>query len=37
MNAAYLKSKFDAALSYEMYLATDREKAERWNEIYEQV
>lgn len=33
MNAAYLKSKHDAGLSYEQYLATDSAKAHRWREM----
>lgn len=37
MNAAYLKSKFEAALSYEEYLATNPEKAANWKTIYEQT
>ncbi len=37
MNAAFLKSKFDDALRYEAYLATNDEKAANWNTIYEQI
>jgi len=37
MNAQYLKSKFDAGLPYEDYLATDPDKAEPWRAIGEQV
>ena len=37
MNAAFLKKKFDGALDYDTYLATDREKAANWTKIYEQV
>lgn len=33
MNAAYLKSKHDAGLSYDDYLATDPEKGAKWREI----
>ena len=32
LSAAYLKSKHDAGLSYEEYLATDSTKAPRWRE-----
>jgi thiol-disulfide isomerase/thioredoxin len=37
MNAQYLKTKFDAALDWEAYLATDPEKADHWRRIYEQA
>ena len=37
MNAQYLQSKFDAALSWDDYLATDAEKGARWREIYDQI
>ncbi|HRP62289.1 MAG TPA: thioredoxin family protein [Phycisphaerales bacterium] len=37
MNAQYLKSKFDAGLEYEAYLATDTQKAQPWRSVYEQV
>ncbi len=37
MNASYLKRKFEAALSWEAYLATDSDKAANWNTVYEQV
>ena len=37
MKAEYLTKKFEAALSYSDYLATDPEKAANWNKIYEQT
>jgi hypothetical protein len=37
MSRDFLRSKHDAALSYEAYLATDPEKGERWSTIYDQV
>lgn len=37
MNAEYLTKIFDSALSYSDYLATDTDKAENWNAIYEQT
>ena len=37
MNAQYLKTKFDAALDWEAYLATDPEKADNWHKVYEQA
>jgi len=37
MNAQYLKSKFDAALDWEAYLATDPDKAQHWRKVYEQA
>ena len=37
MNAAGLRAKHESGLSYDDYLATDPEKAARWNEIYEQA
>ena len=37
INATYLKTKFDAALDWEGYLATDAEKAANWRTIYDQV
>ncbi|MHC4415988.1 MAG: thioredoxin family protein [Planctomycetota bacterium] len=37
MNATYLQTKFDAALEWDNYLATDRRKAESWLKIYEQI
>ncbi len=37
MNATYLRKKFDAGLSWEAYLATDTERAPKWQAIYEQV
>ena len=37
INSTYLKTKFDAALDWEGYLATDDEKAANWRTIYEQV
>jgi thiol-disulfide isomerase/thioredoxin len=33
LDAAYLKSKYDAGLGYEEYLATDPAKAARWRDI----
>jgi hypothetical protein len=35
MNAQYLKTKFEAGLSYQHYLATDPGKAANWNSIYD--
>ncbi len=37
MNATYLKSKHDAGLDYESYLATDSEKGDNWRTIDAQV
>lgn len=37
MNAAYLKSKFEASLGWEAYLATDGEKAANWRSCYDQA
>jgi thiol-disulfide isomerase/thioredoxin len=37
MNAQYLKAKFDAALDWEAYLATDPDKADHWHKVYEQA
>ena len=37
MNATFLRKKFDAALTWEQYLATDTERAPNWLKIYEQV
>ena len=37
MNATYLKSKYDAGLDYDAYLATDPEKAEHWRKIYSEL
>ncbi len=37
MNATYLRKEFDAGLSWEAYLATDPERAPKWQAIYEQV
>ena len=37
MKPPYLKSKHDAGLTYEAHLATNDEKADKWNTIYEQV
>ncbi len=37
MKAAYLKSKHDAGLDYEAYLATDHTKAAAWEKVYGQV
>ena len=37
MNSSYLQSKFDQALDWEAYLATDGERAGNWTMIYEQV
>ena len=37
MNAEYLTKKFESALSYSEYLATDPEKAANWNKIYDQT
>ena len=37
MDATYLKTKFDAALAWSNYLATDSAKAGNWQKIYEQV
>ena len=37
MKPTYLKSKHDAGLDYESYLATDPQKAANWKMIYEQV
>ncbi len=37
MNAQYLKSKFDAALDWKAYLATDPDKAQHWRKVYEQA
>ena len=37
MNSTFLKSKFEAALSWDDYLATDRDRASRWTSVYEQV
>lgn len=37
MNAQYIQSEFASALSYPEYLATDQEKAARWNEVHAQV
>lgn len=37
MDATYLKTKFDAALAWSDYLATDSAKAGNWQKIYDQV
>ncbi len=37
MNATYLSKKFEAALPWAEYLATDGAKAAPWKQIYEQV
>ena len=37
MNATYLKSKHDAGLDYESYLATDPDKGDNWRTIGAQV
>lgn len=37
MKAAYFKSKHEAGLEYEEYLASDPEKAGPWREIHEQA
>ena len=37
MNATYLKSKHDAGLDYESYLATDSDKGDNWRTIGSQV
>ena len=37
MDATYLKTKFDAALAWSDYLATDSAKAGNWRKIYDQV
>ena len=37
MNAAYLKSKHDAGLDYEAYLATDPKKAANWKTVHDQI
>lgn len=37
MNAAYLKSKFEAGLGWEAYLATDGQKAANWQTCYDQA
>ena len=37
LNAAYLKSKHQAGLNYDQYLATDPAKAERWRAIEPQI
>ena len=37
MNSSYLQSKFDQALDWEAYLATDGQRAGNWTKIYEQV
>ncbi|MCZ6837607.1 MAG: thioredoxin family protein [Planctomycetota bacterium] len=37
MNAAYLKTKHDAGLEYQAYLATDPEKGEKWKAIGQQI
>ena len=37
MNARYLQTKFDAALGWDDYLATDPEKAANWTAFYEKV
>ncbi len=37
LDAQYLKSKFDAGLEYDAYLATDPEKSQRWREFHKQV
>jgi hypothetical protein len=37
MNAAYLKSKFEAALDWESYLATDAARAVHWRNVYNQL
>lgn len=34
MDSTFLKSKFDAGLSYADYLATDPARAENWNVVY---
>lgn len=36
-DATYLKGKFEQALTYEDYLATDADKAGPWREIHEQI
>lgn len=35
MDRTFLKTKFDAGLSYQDYLATDRSRAPNWKPIYE--
>ncbi len=37
LKATFLKSKFDAALDWDAYLATDADKAADWRTIYDQV
>ena len=37
MNAADLQKTFDAALTWEQYLATDPERSPKWLDIYRQV
>jgi hypothetical protein len=37
MNAQYLRSKHEAGVGWEDYLATNEEKAERWREIHGQL
>ncbi len=37
MRAAYLKSKYEAGLGWEEYLATDTAKAVNWRKVYDQV
>ena len=37
MNATYLKSKHEAGLDYEAYLATDADKADNWRTIDSQI
>lgn len=37
MNAQYLKSKFDAGLTYDDYLATNEQKAVNWKTVGEQI
>jgi hypothetical protein len=37
MNAEQLKSKHDAGLDYQAYLATNAEKATAWRSVYDQI
>lgn len=37
LTAAYLRTKHDAGLSYDDYLATDPEKAQRWREVEDRL
>lgn len=37
MNAEYLTKKFESALSYSDYMATDADKAANWQTIYDQT